>query len=447
LIFNRAIPPHALLDPALFPGDRSPWSHSLRLMKSIVLVCRSWNKVGAAFLYQHIYIRRLFQLECLRETLSISNLSPRNLGALVKSLYIQCYIPEEFAPEFAEILCAVVKLCPFLSTFGYTSPCALPLSVFPTSCLKSKVTRLQLHDTVHYVDLVSILRDLQDQLLVLHVSISYKHLDERLVSSTGSTLPVVPDPKTTLIFPSLLTLSISPPDGESAKPHVLSVLKADWSMPSLEGLAISLRVDSEVILDFLSTHGRRLLYLRVVTFAYHFSRALEQCPLLERLVVPPATFNYRQSPKNQVLHTKLRFLDVAYSFRPDEESPFDNKIWISKKVVPSLQLVRHLCNIPSYISTWIDSFEPSSEIGSDNFTIRMFQHQVVYRDGVLLYDFKPETPWRFSVWEDMAIEYTEDKAFDLETSSSSDESSSEDDEEMFDSGDEVSGDEVSTLSP
>jgi len=77
----------------------------------------------------------------------------------------------------------------------------------------------------------------------------------------------------------------------------------------------------------------------------------------------------------------------------------------------------------------------------------MFQHQVVYRDGVLLYDFKPETPWRFSVWEDMAIEYTEDKAFDLETSSSSDESSSEDDEGMFDSGDEVSGDEVSTLSP
>src|SRR6266545_4603352 len=40
LTFNRAIPPQALLDQALCSGDRSPWCHSLRLMKSIVLVFR-----------------------------------------------------------------------------------------------------------------------------------------------------------------------------------------------------------------------------------------------------------------------------------------------------------------------------------------------------------------------------------------------------------------------
>ena len=173
MIFNRAVPPHALLDPALFSGERSPWCHSLRFMKSIVLVCRSWYNVGSVFLYQYICIRRFPQLECLCKTLQISNSSSRHLGALVKSLDIQCYIPESFASQFAENLCAIMKLCPFISTFGYTSPCTLPPSALPTSCLKSQVTHLQLHYTVHYIDLVSILRDLQDQLLVLHVEISH----------------------------------------------------------------------------------------------------------------------------------------------------------------------------------------------------------------------------------------------------------------------------------
>ncbi len=107
-MLNRAIPPHALLDLALFSGDQSAWFHSLRLMKSIILVCRSWYKVGAIFLYQHICIRRFPQPECLRETLYTSK--PRNLGALVKSLDIQYYIPEEFTPKFAETLCAIMEL-------------------------------------------------------------------------------------------------------------------------------------------------------------------------------------------------------------------------------------------------------------------------------------------------------------------------------------------------
>jgi len=207
-------------------------------MKSITLVCRSWYKVGTGFLYRHICIRRFPQLECLRETLYTSN---RNLGVLVKSLDIQCHIPEKLATEFARNLCAIMKLCTFVTTFGYTSPCTLPPSALPTSCLKSQVTHLRLHHTVQYIDLVSILRDLQDQLLVLHFETPHNH----------SPFRVVPFPKAKLIFPSLRTLSF-----ESDEISLQDLLKADWSMPSLQRLTISQFTtlhtdDQEGIIDFL----------------------------------------------------------------------------------------------------------------------------------------------------------------------------------------------------
>ena len=428
-------------------------------MKSIVLVCRSWYNTGTVFLYQHICVRRLPQLECLRETLYTSTSSPRNLGALVKSLDIQCYIPEEFATEFAENLCAIMKLCPFLSTFGYTSPCTLPPSALPTSCLKSQVTHLQLHHAVHYTDLVSILGDLQDQLLVLHVEISHEHLAERSTSS-GSTLEVVPDPKTRLIFPSLLALSLSLLDREST--HVLSVLMVDWTMLSLQRFSISehgfvpggLKRPSEsqrvrgqeALINFLSIHGRGLLHLRTETcIGRRLPQVLEHCPLLERLVMYAFNFSRRDwIPENQVLHAKLRYLDLIHHYK-DRFLYVDDKLWISEEVLPSLQLVRHLCDIPSYLFKWVDSFEPHSEVGSNDFAIRLFQQRVVYEDGVLLYDFKPEVPRRrFSVWEDVATHTTddesdhwqephiawEDESFGSETSSN--ESSSDESEEWED---------------
>jgi len=423
-------------------------------MKSITLVCRSWYKVGTGFLYQHICIRRFPQLKCLRDTLYTSH-SSRNLGVLVKSLDIQCHIPEKLATEFARNLCAIMKLCPFVTTFGYTSPCTLPPSALPTSCLKSQVTHLQLHHTVRYIDLVSILRDLQDQLLVLDVGISSTTHSGEPLNSFGTPSP---DPKTRLIFPSLLTLSFS------SEPHVLDILKADWSMPSLQRFTFSVNHHSQdAIIDFLSTHGRRLLYLRMGIWFHDglpFSKVLELCPLLEHLVMHPATFKRIYGiPKNEVLHPKLRFLDLTYPFSQRFEYA-DSKLWISEKVLPSLELVRHLCNIPSYLNAWVDRFEPCSDTESNDFTIWLFQHQVIYKYGVLLYNFKrnktknamefyqePEMSWRFSAWEDVGDEYYQEpdlfwrfsnwdgELFNPETSS---DESSEDDEWIFDSGDDRS---------
>ena len=219
--------------------------------------------------------------------------------------------------------------------------------------------------------MVAILGNLQDQLLVLHVEISHLYLDERL---------------TRLIFPSLLTLSCS--FGESVR--LLHPLKA-WSMPSLQRLTILYVDDQEAIIDFLSIHGSRLLHLHIhlegpLRIGHRFSKVLEHCPLLERLVIHPATFGREHwIPDNQVLHAKLRCLDLAYS-SGERISYANDKLWISKEVLPSLQLVRHFCDLPWYLSTWVDSFEPCPEVGSNDFTIRIFQHQVVYKDGVLLWD-------------------------------------------------------------
>ena len=401
-------------------------------MKSIILVCRSWYNVGTGFLYQHICIRRFPQLECLHEPLYAS--SARNLGALVKSLDIRCYIPEKLAPEFAKNLCAIMKLCPFL------------------------VTHLHLHHSVQYIDLVSILRDLQDQLLGLHFEISPTLHDGGLFFFVPP-FQVVPDLK--LIFPSLLRLSFA--DWGSSAPRALNVLMAYWSMPSLQRLTKSdhSTLDKryqEAIIDFLSTHGRRLRHLHMgiwSPFGHPFSKALEQCPLLEHLVMHPATFERAYwTPENEVLHSKLRFLDLTYSFSERPTYP-DSELWISKEVLPSLELVRHLCNIPSYLNAWVDSFEPSSEIGSTDFAICLFEHQVTYKNGDLLYRFKrkkkplaiessqkPIMSWTFTVWEDMADADDEHSGSEDESSSnpgvSSDEPSSGDDEWMFDSGDDAS---------
>src|SRR6266511_1190097 len=103
-------------------------------------------------------------------------------------------------------------------------------------------------------------------------------------------------------------------------------------------------------------------------FGHHLSMALEQCPLLERLVMHPVPFERADwNPGNQILHAKLRFVDLTYTF-PERFFYADSKLWISKEVLPSLQLVRHLCNIPSYLSTWVDNFESCSQIGSSDFT-------------------------------------------------------------------------------
>ena len=105
----------------------------------------------------------------------------------------------------------------------------------------------------------------------------------------------------------------------------------------------------EAIIDSLSTHGRRLrhLHMRIwPSFELPLSKALEQYPLLERLVMHPATFEQAfWDPQNEVLHPKLRFLDLAYPLSERSDYYADtSKLWISKEVLPSVELVRHLCN-------------------------------------------------------------------------------------------------------
>lgn len=470
LIFQQAIPPYALLDTTLYSGDQSPWSQSLRLMKSITLVCRSWYHVGVQFLYENICIRRFPQLQHLHETLAAleTSSSLKNLAILVKSLDIQCHIPQLFASEFDSTLRAIMKLCPSISTFGYTSPCYIPPPGLQLTCLKPHVTHLRLQNTMHYVELVSILRDLQHQLLVLHVKICHRQYQQyREFYSEDPNSPFCHEPAE-VALPSLHTLSVTTTD-KLQNLNVLDVLQEHWAMPALERFTIYINFfiynsrapnDSDVvnerdlrrsIVDFLSTHGRalRLLHIGIPYFwipATHFKKVLGHCPLLERLVMHPATFRRVHWECDEYFHANLRWLDFTHNFC-NKSLYTRSSLALYNHALPSLEKVRHLCNLPVHLTTWVDDFDPS--LGVDGFTIEMFHHQLVYGEGTLLYKFEQDvkttyaftaTSGSFSLWE----EASSDSEYLPHSEASSDSSSSEgsSDEWTSESGD----DDASTFS-
>jgi len=468
LIFQQAIPPYALLDTTLFPGDQSPWCQSLRLMKSITLVCRSWYHVGVQFLYESICIRRFPELQHLHETLAAPS-SLKNLAILVKSLDIQCHIPQIFVSEFDSTLRAIMKLCPSISGFGYTSPCNLPFPGLQLTCLKPHVTHLRLQNTVHYVELVSILRDLQHQLLVLHVKICHRQYQQyREFYSEDPKSPFCRGPAE-VALPLLHTLSITPID-KLQNLNVLDVLQEHWVMPALERFTIYINLfiynsrapnDSEVVNDrelrrsivvFLSTHGKalRLLHIGIPYFwfpATDFKKVLEHCPLLERLVMHPATFRRVHWECDEYFHANLRWLDFTHNFC-NKSLYTRSSLALYNQVLPSLEKVRHLCNLPVHLTTWVDEFDPS--LGTDGFTIEMFHHQLVYEEGTLLYKFEQNakttdafsfspTSGSFSIWEDGSS----DDGYVPHSEASSDDSPSEGSSDEWTS---ESGDDASTFS-
>ncbi|KAJ7142547.1 hypothetical protein C8R44DRAFT_193502 [Mycena epipterygia] len=106
---------------------QSGWSADLRVKLVIVRVCSTWHIIGLELLYERITLRRLPQLYSLLLELE----SRAGLGALVRSLDIDCHVPAAFCASHGPKMKRIFQLCPRLSHFGFSPATNLTTPLFP----------------------------------------------------------------------------------------------------------------------------------------------------------------------------------------------------------------------------------------------------------------------------------------------------------------------------
>jgi len=108
--------------------------------------------------------------------------------------------------------------------------------------------------------------------------------------------------------------------------------------------------------------GLRLLHIGIPHFrcpVTDFKMVLEHCPLLERLIMQPLHFLIGSTGKvTNFFHANLRWLDFIHNFRY-KLLYARSSLALSNQALPSLEKVRHLCNLPGHLTIWVDDFDPS----------------------------------------------------------------------------------------
>ncbi|KAJ3515207.1 hypothetical protein NLJ89_g1907 [Agrocybe chaxingu] len=365
-IFQRAIPPSWLLDPALSLGPDSSWSVALRLKKCIVAVCRTWNSIGLPFLYEDVYIRRVHQFASLLETIQKR---PGELGQLVKTLNILCYVPRVLAGTFTRYLEVFFPLFPRLSAFAYTSPVALPLQASIPN-LPQSITRLDLTGLTSWNSAVGLLMVAGGTLTSLRL---------RLPLSLPSSVP-----KGGLELPSLTSIYLA--DDNSTDD--LRAFTRIFGLPNLSRCTLidtAFRPREEAsanpFVEFLTRHGANLRYLNLRLLPVTFLPSLQRiCPRLEHFITPVSA---TLKPLEEFMHRSLKWMDFNCSSVAPTLIP--NSIIISLRChnLPALQGCRLLSNLPNVTAEWVEKFPPGAvKDRQDAFTIdfspSQLQHGVDY---------------------------------------------------------------------
>lgn len=300
-----------------------PWLESLRNLKSLCLVSKSFYAVAASLLYTHIRLRRIPQLSALvaslqqnykRVTKSQAFTPPVRLGECTQSLDLSFFIPKEWNTLYVSDLLMLLPMLPNLMSFR-SRPClpvlshsGLPLPrPVPSSILlalahslrnNSLLTELELtqQESPALTDLATLL---QNSVNLTSLTLGFHIFD------SGSALSTAPS---SIRLPSLQSLKLhvtmNRPRGVlTAKPAAhLMVDASRWAMPKLRNLSLVLDHDIQVLSSdspfggilhgFLNMHGHALRYLSVTETAPHLrSRPLDvsslvsKCPLLECLTV------------------------------------------------------------------------------------------------------------------------------------------------------------------
>ncbi|KAF9529263.1 hypothetical protein CPB83DRAFT_906222 [Crepidotus variabilis] len=410
-IFQRAIPPSSLLDSGLCRGPKSAWSKVLRTKKAIISVCRSWHSVGLPYLYEDISIRRWPQLPLLRRTLK--ELGSSHITRFIKSLEIQCYIPEESASDFDACFLDILDLCQSLTTFSFTPNCNIPTSSLSAArWVPQSVTKLRLGNMIPYRNLIAILFEVKETLQYLALQIgltkqeAYRVLNATKKRLKGIKLPVLQD-----LFLEIGRWSFEPE---------LLVITEFWTLPSLARLSIiqgGLRSSAycsgaddyyltadqmeECITALLARHGANITFLQIdwdwllsardpQESNENFNHMMAFCPLLDRLVTYSAIF-FQDANTIPFSHPSLRWLDLHIG-RSDlsELKERQGDLKCLTDIFPALEGIRQFVGIPPHAYEWLASFHPNpldfqSNVCRENTTFQIFQHQLSMSRGNPVY--------------------------------------------------------------
>ena len=320
VIFEHAIPPNFLTDLATSFSPNSLWCQVLQQKLSLLSVCWAWYRIGVAFLYEDVSIRRIYQLGNLLRTLEFSDSS--YLKDLIKTLNVHCFVPRLFRGVFKMQLAQLLKICPRLTSFSHTSPCYPPsLAALPS--LPPTLTHLELGEEIDPSALQEILQSLSTNLVSLSIYITDLH-DSNSYS-----------------FPRLESLSF-----------VIGIARWElrsevrWELPRLRYLTLRMpfwpgTFSWNHLGPFLKKNGAQLKFFHIhpetdcmcmSEFIVEIEGILELCPSLERFVLHP-----RPVPTT---HQRIKWFRVGNDIW-DSQLPHTNPGHrIATAAFPSLKTLR-----------------------------------------------------------------------------------------------------------
>lgn len=336
MIFLRAITPHFFLDASMAGGQNTPFHQSVRTKKAITGVCKSWRRVGLEFLYEDIVFHHIGQIAVLIRILEANC----ELGKLVKSVTIYCFIPPGYDRLFKDQLRRIFDYCPLATCLNYFPlhpsswlllPCTNPLD--ETLCsLTSNITHLECGIRVPFVNLVEAL-----QLCKSLTWLSFQAPAYGISPSDLATISTAPK----LCLDRLETLRCTLTEHN---PSQITIISRSWSMPSLRRLRINLHNIPEYMdhyIEFFQKYGGGLKYLHLYPYSLlkhdHvcFRIPLEYCPELEHLVLSCDT---SVAP---LRHLKLKWIDLWGPKHPDGHRGL-RRSHFGRAAFPAFQSLRRL---------------------------------------------------------------------------------------------------------
>nr|GAT44319.1 predicted protein [Mycena chlorophos] len=356
MIFNQNLPP-----PWMLRGVRESASSRDILLASdlqekttLALVCKTWNQVATDLLYRDVHLCSIGQLVAFSQTLH----TPKQLGQLVRSLNLCCFVPRGYTDLFKSEIDKILPQCPKLMHLAYAcTHAALPklghpgpntLCMLPTSFHGSILTSIEFTPSINPALYLPALSQLSSNLRSLRLPFDI---------SLGPDFSYPP-----LEFPAMEDLHILihiPIYHTHALPMTLAPIW-DWSMPGLKKLWVSFDGPSLVqqiwLLQsdpwvsyaplFLQKYGRTILFLslHVWSSTLHVTQFTIDtlCPRLIHL----ATTTVGQGPCHVITggHPRVQKLDVWCSWNRTCDPPLLDapELESIKTDFPALQSCRFL---------------------------------------------------------------------------------------------------------
>ncbi|KAJ7761072.1 hypothetical protein B0H16DRAFT_558945 [Mycena metata] len=286
LIFRDTLPPEWLLSgtESLVPYPSDIPSTDLRTKRSLISVCKSWNRVATELLYQRVTLRRIIQLPLFVRTLQ----SQTGLAALVKHLDIDCFVPPRYSKLYGSEIELILEACPNLCHVGFSPVFRMAHLLCRLPVLRSSaITSLEFSSSIPYS--------------AIHPSLV--HLSQNL-RYLALAVPMLTEEHPVLSFPRVEKLRLQLTSNSVVLAH-------KWLIPNVRRLSLDVldRDLDDATEILLATYGRTIKFLRVSAPSSRRidpEKILARCPVLEHVTFNSAHF----LPRSALSHPTVKFVDI-----------------------------------------------------------------------------------------------------------------------------------------